>query len=326
MFFRFCLLLCLVPTGVYAQTPASPQPNIFTVPIRAISNQQPTEYIAILSVSQFADAADKAERMLTQRCKSFTSDLQRPPIQANQVITDFISLQPVYRPKYGASKKESETPKLGDNLVGFELRQNLHVSYTHAHQLTLILQAAAKNEIYELVKIEYRHKQAASIYEDLRKRSYEYLKTKMANLEQIGVSTENWEHYVEEQKLMYSPSGAYQTFATQQTIPSTAPFDPLKERPIWERLASNSQFYQRQPVETYDIVVNQDLLEPVMQFVYDLKIHFILPPTLPKVEYKNEFIMPANQNNYNNSYVPYRPPTSPALIAPLGSDTTTHKH
>ncbi len=54
-----------------------------------------------------------------------------------------------------------------------------------------------------------------------------------------------------------------------------------------------SRFYNAVPANDYDIVINPEILEPAIQFSYNLVIRFTLPERKPleKTTVKKEFIM-----------------------------------
>ena len=279
--------LCFAPM-IWAQqpTPLPADDRVLTIEINALANEQASSYVVVLSVGQISDTPDKAERLLRDRCKPFITDLQRPTIQANEVYTDFVSLKPMYQPKIEKGKV------LGDVLAGFEYRQNLHIAYANPTQLPKILLAAAKYEIYDVVGVEARYNQANETFEHLRQRCFDYLKTYVKQLEELGIEAIDWERTISEKRSIFYPNDGYKTFQSEQILPTTVPFDPRTEKPVVERKSITSQYYQRLPAETFEIVVNKDMLEPTVQLVYDLRVNFIVPREQSKWEIRNEIIMP----------------------------------
>ncbi len=95
-FFSAFTLLSAAANPLFAQSNA---PSIMTFEINAIANDLPTSYLVVLHVSQVAAAPDEAERLIKERHKALTKDLQK--INANQIHTEFVSLQPIYQKIYG---------------------------------------------------------------------------------------------------------------------------------------------------------------------------------------------------------------------------------
>ena len=81
---------------------------------------------------------------------------------------------------------------------------------------------------------------------------------------------------------------SYQAFSTQslESVEKSSAIVTTAEKPI-------SRFYNAIPANDYDIVINPEVLEPCVQFSYNLVVRFTLPAPKPvvKTEIKKEFIM-----------------------------------
>jgi len=283
----------------------SPNPNLMTVEIKAIANQQASSFVATFQVSQFGETPEQAEKALQDRCKPFFSDLQKPAIQASEYFVDFLEIRPIFKDSFFTPKK-GEKQFLGKFKRGVEIRQNIRICYDNANQLSKIALAAARYDIYELLNVEFRYKQSNNIFANLRAQCENYFRNYAVTLEELGVNALDWERTIEEQKYVVAIDASYKNIETQNILPNIGGFvtnNLVKIEPI------QTKFYQPLPVENFDIILNRDLLEPNMQFVYIFRVNFIVPNQHNKVELKNEIVMPDTEKNKRNDNFYYTPPT-----------------
>ncbi len=282
----------------------SPNPNLMTIEIKAIANQQASSFVATFQVAQFGATAAQAEKLLADRCKPFFNELQKPAIQANEYFVDFLDIRPIFKDSFFTPKK-GEKQFLGKLKCGVEIRQNIRISYDNSAQLAKIALAAAQYDIYNLLNVEFRYAQSANIFANLRTQCENYFKKYAVTLEELGVNALDWERTIEEQKYVVAVDASYKNVETQNILANTNGFinnNLVKIEPI------QTKFYQPLPVENFDIILNRDLLEPNMQFVCIFRVHFIVPNQHNKVELKNEIVMPDTEKNKRNDNFYYSPP------------------
>ncbi len=283
---RGLFLSALCATVGYAQSPTT-----MTIEVHALANESATSYVATLALTQWADSADKAERLARERKTKFTRDLQALGVEG--IYAEFVALRPAFAPVYGkAEKKGGAAPKVGEQLRGFEYRANLRISYTNGDLLSAILVAATRQEIYDLIDVEYRHQNGEAVFANLRQRAFDYFRIYLPQLEDYGINAIDWQRYTQETRQVFAPDQrqSLQTSAYLQT-PTTI----VAEKggmPVVERRALEDKSYRRLPAETFQIVVNPEVVEPCMQFVYTMRFQFVIPVEGQKIEYKNEIIMP----------------------------------
>jgi hypothetical protein len=73
-------------------------------------------------------------------------------VKEKDVFTDMLSFVPVYEIETTRklfSKTYQEVP------AGFEIQKNIHIKFTDARILDQLVTAAAKEEIYDLVKVDF---------------------------------------------------------------------------------------------------------------------------------------------------------------------------
>jgi uncharacterized protein YggE len=133
--------------------------------VNAMMNMKADSYLAIFNVTQLGQSAEEADSLMNERVARFTGRVKKQGVKENDVFTDMLSFVPVYEIETTRklfSKTYQEVP------AGFEIQKNIHVKFTDARVLDKLVTAAAKEEIYDLVKVDFFVDQQSSCYDTLR--------------------------------------------------------------------------------------------------------------------------------------------------------------
>ncbi len=263
--------------------------NMIEIGINALSNQQAGAYVAIFNLVQFGKLADETNTLINTRIGNFIAELKTMGIPEADIHVDMVNFLPKYEfdmtKKLFSKKTYTEIPK------GFELQKNVHVRYKKAALLDNIVTAAAKQEIYDIVKVDYFVNDSQAIYSELREATFQYLKNLKKQYQSIGIQLDSAYVITAENAWVAYPINryeSYQAFSTQslESIEKSSAIVTTAEKPI-------SRFYNAIPANDYDIVINPEVLEPCVQFSYNLVVRFSMPALKPavKTEIKKEFIM-----------------------------------
>jgi hypothetical protein len=280
-------ILASSPNLLSAQTPAPP---LMTFEINALANEIPTSYVATWHVSQVAPSPEEAERLSNARIRAIQQELQK--LEQVSLSTEFVSLQPIYKTIYGKPKKGEQPPAIGEQVSGFDYRQNIYITYSYSSQLSKISLVTAKHNVFELLHNEASYNKSAAVFQNLRAKCFEYMRQQLPLFEDQGIDVLDWERYLVEERKVYYPNTLRENFSSQisQENKNALPADGL---PLLEIRPATSTFDTRLPLELFHIVVNAELPRPTMQFVYTMKIQMIIPTEQQKIEVKNEIVMPA---------------------------------
>ncbi|AFC24948.1 SIMPL domain-containing protein [Saprospira grandis] len=252
--------------------------------VRALSNQKASSYLAIFNIRQLGKTAEETDRLLQERFRNFKRKLQALGIAEQDIHLDMLSFVPVYEleeeKKLFSPKTYNEVPK------GFEMQQNVHVSYRNAAQLGAIVSAAAQVEIYDLAKVEYFVENTAAVYEELRKEALAYLMREMVELEKIGLELDLASRRMAEAEGAVYPAERY---ASYQAFSSPS-LDGKSRVDLQEK--AQTQYYAPMPYNDFEIILNPEIQEPAVQFMYHLQFAFKLKKPAPevKIEREKEFI------------------------------------
>lgn len=253
--------------------------------VNALLNAKADAYLAIFNLTQLGESASEADSLLNRKVNQFISKVGFLKIEEKDVATDIISLKPIYEfevEKKLFSKTYTEVPK------GFELQKNIHVRFKEASQLDQILTMAAESEIYDLVTVDYFVDDTEGKYSSLRKKAIETMNAKLKDFEALGIKLDTVYHKVQESRGMVMPIDRYKTYQSYQ---STA-LQRSGRVEVNRIRKPETYFYEKLPYEHFDVVVNPEYLEPVVQYVYTLKLKYVVEPPKKKVETHHIMVTP----------------------------------
>jgi hypothetical protein len=246
--------------------------NVLTIDVKALQNVSATTYTAIFNLSQIGRSAETTNKLMKQRIDSIKTRLNAIGITKDDIAIDVISFVPVYEvevTKKLFSKTYTEVPK------GFELQQNIHIQFSKTNQFESILEACAKSEVYNLVKVDYYIENIQEVYKNLQDKLLELIEDKKAYYSTLGFDLSKYDIKIADDKYCYFPKDFYQSYQAYNSVS----FEALKkDKGVTTAKKQTSYYYQPLTYEQYDIVVNPSILEPVVQIGMNIKLLFTPKP------------------------------------------------
>jgi uncharacterized protein YggE len=262
--------------------------NTIEITINALANHQADTYTAIFNVVQIGKTAEETNAVLNQRLTSFLGELKTLGLTDADLYVDMVNFLPKY--EYDVSKKIFSKKTYTEIPRGFELQKNVHVRYREPALLEKIVTSAARQEIYDIVKVDYFIDNPRAIYGELRDAAFKYLTDIKAQYRQLGLRLDSSALLTAENAWVAYPINryeSYQAYSTQSLeLGNKDAVINNADKPV-------SRFYNAVPANDYDIVINPNILEPAVQFSYNLVARFTLPERKPivKTETKKEFVL-----------------------------------
>ncbi|MDO8368586.1 MAG: SIMPL domain-containing protein [Saprospiraceae bacterium] len=280
----------IVPNAQYRAVPKAAHfisDNQIEISVNTLSNQKANSYTAIFSVTQAGKTADETNSLINNRLAGLLSDLKNLGVPDTDIYVDMVNFLPKY--EYDVSKKLFSRKTYTEIPKGFELQKNIHIRYTNPALLERIVTAAARQEIYDIVKVDYFVKDSEGIYSELRGTTFQYLKKIENQYKTLGIRLDSAYVVSAENAWVAYPIDryeSYQAFSTQR-------LDLDENSKVNAADKITSRFYNAVPANDYDIVINPEILEPAVQFSYNLVVRFTLPERVPaqKTVVKKEFIL-----------------------------------
>lgn len=259
---------------------ATVQGNVLTLEVNAMMNATADSYLAIFHIVQLGQTAEEADSLLSARIDGFTRRITAAGVKDADVFTDMLSFIPVYEIETTRklfSTTYQEVP------AGFEIQKNIHITFRDARVLDKLVTAAAKEEIYDLVKVDYFVQQQSACYDTLRTFATRLLQRKLDSFEKLGVKVKDSYRNAAEQNGAYFPLDRYTAYQsrTQASLNSRR-----KGQVVNDVRRPQTLFYNKVPYGNFDIVLHAEITEPPVQYTYNLVLQCELPPNVKEKEVK----------------------------------------
>jgi uncharacterized protein YggE len=183
--------------------------NSMTFEVNGLFNRKADAYLAIFNMTQVGENASVANDLLNTRYQNFVNEVAAAGVKPEDIFLDMVSQVPIYElevTKKFFSKTYNEVPK------GFELQKNIHVKFNKGEVLDKILTAAAKHEIYDLIKVDYFVENTSAVYETLRDSVIAYAKRKTNDYKQLNVNLDTVYRVLTEQTSVTFPIDRYSKY------------------------------------------------------------------------------------------------------------------
>ncbi|MBX2979283.1 MAG: SIMPL domain-containing protein [Flavobacteriales bacterium] len=259
---------------------ASLQGNVLVLEVNAMMNMTADSYLAIFHVTQLGQTAEEADSLMNARINGVLRRVKENGVKEKDVFTDMLSFIPVYELE-GTRKlfsvRYQEVP------AGFEIQKNIHIRFTDARVLDKLVTACAKEEIYDLVKVDFFVKQQAAAYDTLRMFATKLLQQKLANFEKLGLKVGESHRIAGEKNGAYFPLDRYTTYQSrvQSSLNSRR-----RGQVVNDVRRPNAHFYNKVPYGQFDIVLHAEITEPPVQYTYNITLQCQLPEAFPKKDVK----------------------------------------
>lgn len=268
--------------NVAAQIQATPQQHFdqhhMQVTTKALFNAKATSYLAIFHVTQVGPTARGVDSLMQARIDGFKAEIAQVGVTDRDVYVDMLNLVPVFEvEKVGRvfSKRYNEVP------AGFEMQKNIHVRFTDAEVLDRLVTAAAFEEIYDLVKVEYFIDNLAEIYAELRSQATELLQGRLAQFDSLGIAVEGQWLLAKDHKAMYQPQDRYSSY---KAFTNTSLEASVRKGQVTQMKRPSTHYYDKLSYADFDLIANPEILEPVVQLTYQLDLQIELRRPEPKPE------------------------------------------
>jgi hypothetical protein len=276
----------------YALQYVAPQPsNILHINLRSLYNVEATDYTAVFNIVQVGKTAEETTQLMNDKIDLIKEELVAQGFQG-QFALDMISFVPQYEievTKKLFSKTYTEVP------VGFELQQNLLISYRKDSDFQNILTACGKAEVYNLVKVDYYVKNLEEVYEDLQNKLLAEVAKKKLYYKELGFDMSDYNVMMADKKYYHTPKDFYKSYLAAENVSMEA----LKnQKSVTTVRKPTSYYYDPIPYNGYDVVVNASITKPVIQLGMDLSLQYTLKPVEKKPEPKPEPVKTPNPKVY----------------------------
>lgn len=281
-----------IPAQPYGQNQTQPSttfmpptldPNFFFVSVKVLTNHVPDAYLAIFNVMQLGENVEEANQLMQTRLDSIMMGLDKIGIPKSEVFIDMISQIPIY--EYQAQKKVF-SKSYQEIPAGIELQKNLHIRFKDGNLMEKVVRIMARQEVFELVKVDYLIEDQDKILQQARKRAIEFSREQLSTYEALGVKYDTLPILFNESRQVVFPLSQYKAY--QSKASSSLKAKIKDESQVQQVRTPQVLYYQPIPQDDYSVVINPLAKEPCVQFHYELLLRYQLhlPQAQARVEQK----------------------------------------
>jgi uncharacterized protein YggE len=232
-----------------------------------LMNVKADEYVAVFGLAQEGASVEEANEKMAATVKVFTDALKALKVRDGDIYVDFITQPKIYGYEIADSVAR-------EKLTGFELKKNVSVHYTDRDFLDKLVAAAAKAQIYDLIKVDYVVKDINAVQDKLMVEASGVIKQKIARYEkQLGIKVEPPAEVYAERPAIHYPTEMYDSYTAAESEPATRLANPQKYT-VQQARKSRTFFFNALDGNGFDKVINPLVTEPVVQFTLYLKVKY----------------------------------------------------
>ncbi|MGB3464783.1 MAG: SIMPL domain-containing protein, partial [Cyclobacteriaceae bacterium] len=146
---------------------------------KVLMNVEANRFLAVFNLTQIGKSAVETDALINKRIEGFITDLQKLSVSEEDIYTDMIYLIPTF--EFEVQKKIFSSDTYNEVPTGFEMQKNVHVSFDNIKLIDDLVTLAAKNEIYDLVKVDFFVDDAEQVYDSIRSRALSLMDTKITD-------------------------------------------------------------------------------------------------------------------------------------------------
>jgi hypothetical protein len=272
--------------------------EFMTLTIKGIYNEKASSYVATFSVMQVGTSVEEVTQLLDEKVLNIKNGVLK--LNKNiDLVVDMISFVPTY--EYELTKKKFNKKTYNEKPSGFELKKNIMIQYKSASDLDDIISICAKEEVFDLAKVDYVTKNLDSIKMKLQDRVLLEYQSKLKFYGTIkNVDLFKKEKTINEGFNIIYPVENYKQYAafSQAQLPYAV-------NGVVSQIKKNqTQFFDGILAKSHSFVINPDITEPTIQVLYEMSIVIdlrekiiekpIVPEPVPAKESKIIYIVAPN--------------------------------
>ena len=240
----------------------------FQIEASVLLNLKPDSFVAVFGVAQEAKNADESNSKANTQIDDFVKNLSGLGIVKTDIYIDFITQNKVYDIEIKGDVAEQY-------LAGFETKKTVAVKYKSRDSFEKLLAAAAKAQIFDLIKVDYIVSDfetvKAKLFEEatkvVKQKEERYKNSFDMTMKPIGLAVEKYDAFYPAER--YQGYQAFESAAARTT-------DYRNVRTTISLRKSTTFFYESLDGNKFDKIINPIGIEPTVQFTLYLQVQYKL--------------------------------------------------
>lgn len=244
-----------------------PSPTSSFVDANVLMNVRADEYVVVFAVAREGKDIAEAQEKMDATIRQFNTALKGLGVEPDDVFVDYLAQAKVY-----GFQIEGNIAR--ETLVGFELKKGVSIHYKDKAMLDKFTAAAAKAEIFDLVKVDYVVKDLDAVKDKLMAEAARVIKQKVERYKHhLGMELVPPMQVLAERQSSYFPSDMYDSYTAAEAEEIGS--NELRQKYTVQNARKGRTFYfNGLDAGAFDAVVNPVITEPVVQFTLYLKVKY----------------------------------------------------
>jgi uncharacterized protein YggE len=240
-----------------------------------LMNVKADEYVAVFGISREGETVDECGRKMDATIKEFSDALKPLGVVGDDLFVDFVAQNKIYG-------FEVTGDIAREKLVGFEVKKNLSIHYRDRSLLDRFIAAAARAQVFDLIKVDYIVKDTRRVQERLAKEAARVIKEKTARYDELlGIKLQGPAQVYAERAGTYYPTEMYDSYTAQESEGISGDYYRQKYT-VQSARKGRTFYYNGLDADGFDDVIDPVVIEPVVQFTLYLKIKYEVEPIKAK--------------------------------------------
>ena len=232
-----------------------------------LMNVKADDFVAVFGLTQEGSSVEEADEKMASVIKQFTDSLHVLHVRDADIYVDFIT-----QPKIYGYEITDTTAR--EKLTGFELKKNVSIHYSDRDLLDKLVAAAARAQIFDLIKVDYIVKDINAVQDKLMAEASGVIKQKIARYEkQFGIKVEPPAEVYAERPAIHYPTEMYDSYTAAESESLSRPPNLAKYTVVQAR-KGRTFFFNALDGNGFDKAINPIVVEPVVQFTLYLKLKY----------------------------------------------------
>jgi uncharacterized protein YggE len=239
--------------------------QVYFVEANILMNMKADTFIAVFGLVQEAATPAESNSKINAQVAGFIKDLESLGIRRGDIFVDFITQNKIY--DYTTSGSA-----VTEKFSGFETKKNIAVRYKDRELLEKILSAAAKGSIFDLIEVNYIVSDINGVHNRMYEEAVKIVKQKEASYAtSFGIKLSPTNLANEKYDAFY-PGELYADYKAFEAGTTSGDYN----RVVVRQRKTSTFFYEPLDASSFDSVINQMNIEPVVQFTLYLRLQYDL--------------------------------------------------
>ncbi len=235
-----------------------------------LMNVKADEYVAVFGAMAEGLTPEEASTKLDTTLTAFKASLKTMGIADDDIFVDFVSENRIY-----AYHVQDTTAK--EELAGFEIKKNVSVHFKDKLLVDQLAIAAARAQIFDLIKVDYVVKDREAIQARLQEQTMALVRRKADQYQTaLGVKLPAPTQIVADKPSVYYPVEQYDSYTAAESESLNLPFDRDRTT-VQNARKSRTTYFNPLSGNGFDVVLNPTIIEPVVQFTTYIKVKYAEP-------------------------------------------------